>query len=96
LTCGRVDPVWAPSHQDIEDVEHAFVITNLRLACWIFIVWWMHRDLLEHQVKQLIDCSITLNEGFELLQDRIELLRIRVDVINQIAKPFPDVMVLPG
>ena len=72
----------------IEDLQKVLVTANLTVAGWVIDVWLLRQNLLEHGVEQHVDTSVAFDELFELLQHRVKVLRVLVNMVDYATEPF--------
>lgn len=71
------------------------VITNLALAGWILGILLLVRYFLKHHVEKQTHPGVVFNEFLELLEDRVEVLRICISILDFLLQPlFVDSVVL--
>lgn len=78
----------AVAHENvIQDVEEVLVVPDLLVAFWIVVVRLLVGDLLEHLIEEHVNTAVALNELFELLQNRVELFGVLLDMVNDTIDP---------
>jgi hypothetical protein len=62
--------------------------THLRRACHILLVLRLMRDLVEHRLEQHAQARVRLDGVLEVLQDRVQLLWVFLDMFHRLLHPF--------
>jgi hypothetical protein len=65
------------------------VITELLVALGILVVWLLVWDLVKHLAYEHVYAWVGLDELLELLENRVKILWVLVDMIDDSIEPFP-------
>ena len=82
-------------HEDVvQRLQHVTVVADLWVAADLLVVTAVLRDFLEHGLEEHEEARVGLNNMLELLQDRMEGLRVSVDAFYDVREPFFVVLVI--
>lgn len=69
----------------VQQLQHVMVISDSAIVIPIRLLAW---ELIEHGDEQQVESAVTLNHALELLDNRVEVSRVVVDMFDSVFKPF--------